>query len=62
MDSYPHPDVDFAGFDRALKNALRTSRGTFNPVSKRPAPWIDPAKLSRALKKGVCCSVSSFLY
>jgi hypothetical protein len=57
VDSYPHPELDFSGFLRALeKQNARTSK-VWDPVTRRMQPWIKQSRLY-ALAPGACCTIS----
>ena len=47
----PHPEVDYAGFLRALRAVLAAEPCVWCPRRKRPAPWIEHRKLRRLLKR-----------
>ncbi len=52
-DNYPHPEADFPGFLSAVDRENKKLPAVWDPISKRPAAWIDPHKLKK-MKKGGC--------
>ncbi len=54
MESYPHPDVQFKDFYKAIVRANKSTDLVWNPLKKRMEPWINPDKIARQFHKGVC--------
>lgn len=58
---YPHPQVDWPGFLRAVKESTAREQMVYNPLRKRPTPWILTDSLGRFFgHSSVCegCSIS----
>jgi len=53
-DHLPEPEVDPSAFKKALEAALKSSRPTYNPITKKMAPWVSSSTI---LAKGGGCSV-----
>lgn len=57
VDSYPHPELDFGGFMRALERQNALASKVWDPVSGRMQPWIKKHRL-HAMAPGACCTIS----
>jgi len=56
VDDYPHPAVDAKGFVANIKRHNAQVPNTWNPVSKKMAPWIEMSALSHIVGGG--CVIS----
>ena len=57
-EDLPHPQIDFAAFDKALTSALERTPLVYDPLRKRREHWVNMRKL-RSHYGGVshCCVI-----
>mmetsp|Transcript_53553 Transcript_53553/g.106570 ORF Transcript_53553/g.106570 Transcript_53553/m.106570 type:complete len:369 (-) Transcript_53553:347-1453(-) len=49
----PNPQLDYNGFEEALKGVLAQSKDVWDPLRNRKCPWFDVRKLRKTYDKGV---------
>ena len=55
MESYPHPEADWAGFKATIERLNAGSARVFSPMgSGAPRPWVDLAKVRQKRQKQCC--------
>ena len=53
MDSVPDPEADWNGFLSSIQRLLDREEKTWNPLTRRMAPWVDMKKLKKQYGKGL---------
>lgn len=51
FDGVPDPVIDWAGFINAIRHLIESEQHLWNPIKKRPKPWLSINKLNRAYVK-----------
>ena len=58
LDGIPDPSIDWLGFSHGIEGILKMEKLTWNPVTKKMAPWIDMQELNRKYGDGGCaCAI-----
>ena len=58
LDGIPDPSIDWLGFSNGIEGILKRENLTWNPVSKKMAPWINMSELNRKYGDGGCaCTI-----
>jgi hypothetical protein len=58
VDSYPHPEANWADFVATINSRNAEMTKIWNPVTKRLADWIDTAVLSAVYRKSSVCVIA----
>lgn len=51
FDGVPDPCVDWNGFIKSINHLIQTEEEQWNPIKKRPKPWLSVNKLNRSYGK-----------
>ena len=58
LDGIPDPSIDWLEFSNGVEGILKREKLTWNPVSKKMAPWINMQELNREYGDGGCaCTI-----
>mmetsp|Transcript_14433 Transcript_14433/g.19762 ORF Transcript_14433/g.19762 Transcript_14433/m.19762 type:complete len:389 (-) Transcript_14433:331-1497(-) len=57
FDGVPDPSVDWKGFLTCIDDLLKREKPQWNPIKKKPTPWIDLKKLHKKYGDGSACTI-----
>jgi hypothetical protein len=58
VESFPHPEIDFAGFVSAVRKANAHTAKVWDPVSKRMRSWVKKGSLYGMAPYAQVCNIS----
>jgi len=54
FDGCPDPEIDWEGFLKVISSILKHEDEQYNPIKKKPAPWIDVSALNKIYGDSSC--------